>query len=190
MEYALAEHKAYLEAWKNVKRVSKKDGSDFATFGRNFEDARVEQDTWIDCERIKVNAHSGCAWVEDSIDLVRDAEGDISEERVFEYYGKKKYHLTVDETFEAINNRIRYYEVEIENDKIQIAHAESICNLVENTMTALYNEVLREIEDAGYNPTCSIDAPSILYRAEEIVRAITTPYIRTKEEDLEVAYRR
>lgn len=188
----LAEHECKLELWKNVKRLSKKDGTDFAHFGKNFENAKVSTPAYLDFERLKVNGRiiPTSAWTDDEIDLVRDANDSIPDERTFEHYGRKKYHLTVDEAFEAIENRIRYYEVEIQNDKLQLAHAESIFNLTVNTINALYKEALKEIVDAGFEPTCWIDTPSILYQVEEVLKSEMPPHISTKKENLKVKWQR
>ena len=192
LEKHLAEHECKLELWKNVKRLSKKDGTDFAHFGKNFENAKVTLPAYLDFERLKVNGRivPTTAWTEDEIDLVRDADDSIPEERTFEHYGKKKYHLTVDEAFEAIENRIRFYEVEIQNDKLELAHAESIFNLTVNTIKALYDEALKEIVNAGFEPTCWIDTPSILYQVEKILQSEMPPHISTKEENLKVKWQR
>jgi hypothetical protein len=185
LERNLSWHETCLDLWKNVKRLSKKDGTDFANFGKNFENAEVNNEF----DRLEVSGRSKFEWIRDSIDFLLTADDNTPEDRIILSYRTRYYHLTVDEVFTAIENRIRYYEVEIENDKIQLAHAESICNLTENTINALYKQALKELEDAGFTPTSSFDTPSILYEVRKIVERIYAPSIVTKEADLKVKWK-
>ena len=173
LENYLEECETKLELWKNVKRLSKKDGSDFQNFGKNFEGAKVDRSAYSDTEELNVHGRTKSGrWIEDTI-LV---------------FGRNYQHpLTVSGAFEKIELRIKYYEVKIRNCKLQIAHAERIYNLTVNTVKALYDEALKEIQEAGYTPTFEIDTPSIMYQIHHVLEQSFPPHIKCDKD--QVIYR-
>lgn len=176
-----------LELWKNVKRLSKKDGSDFQNFGKNFDGATIDHDAILE-DRLEVRGRTerGIVWVEDHIDLVEDATSDIEAERRYKPYSfskQEKYHLNVDEVFEKIEARIRYFETQKVNYELQMQHAESIYNFTVNTINAMYKEALKELEEAGYQPTYEIDTPSLLYMMKtSLLEKAFPPHIQVSKE--------
>ena len=186
LENNLADNRTKLNLWKNVKRLSKKDGSDYANFGNNFDGAKVE-DYLGSKDALKVFGRSvnGLSWVEDRIELERDATPDIDPERTYRYAtysNAMKYRLTVEETFEKINARIRYFETQVANYKIQLDMSESIYNTVVRTINNLYEGILEDVTKEGYTPTYDIDTPSILYNVMHLFEKAFPPHIKVDKE--------
>lgn len=193
LEANLKDAKTNLALWKNVKRLSKKNGEDFQNFGKNFDGATIDHDAIFE-DRLSVHGRieHGIAWAEDHIDLVREATSDIEADRRYKPYtfsNVEKYHLTVSETFEKIEDRIKYYEVQVYNYELQLMHARSIYDLTVNTVNAMYAEAMKELEEAGYKPTYTIDTPSLLYQMHNLLEHAFPPHMNVKKEEVEAMYR-
>lgn len=192
LEGYLEDAQTKLELWRNVKRLTKKNGEDFARFGANFEGAKVYTESWSDYEEINVSGRTASGkWVEDKISLEPVADANTDPERVTKLhdYSYERYHLTVEETFEKINKRIRYYEVVADNYRLELEYSEELYNLTTKTVEALYNEALKELVDAGYKPTHKIDTPSMLYQMHKMFETSFPPHMSVSEEEVEVSYR-
>lgn len=190
LEANLKDARTKLALWKNVKRLSKKNGEDFQNFGKNFDGATIDPYVGEDTLKVSGRIEHGIAFTEDRIDLIREATNDIEEERRIHYYGDfYKYHLTVSETFEKIEDRIKYYEVQVYNYELQLMHARSIYDLTVNTVNAMYAEALKELEEAGYKPTYTIDTPTLLYQMHNLLEHAFPPHMNVKKEEVEAMYR-
>lgn len=192
LEGYLEEAETKLALWKDVKRLTKKNGEDFARFGANFDGAKVFTESWSDYEEIQVSGRTPSGkWISDKIELEPKADENTDPERVTKlyHYSYERYHLTVDETFEKINKRIRYYEIEADNYRLELMHSEALYNFTVNTIDALYNEALKEIVEAGYKPTYNIDTPSMLYIIKEMLETAFPPHIQVSKDEVEVTYR-
>lgn len=177
----LEEHETKLNLWKSVKRLHKKNGEDFVHFGQNFDGAEVYNAYgWYGDDELKVSGRGTSGnWHSDTIRL------QIKEEN-----GNGYTHLTVTETFDVIETRIRYYEVKVANDKLQLTLAENFYIRTCNAVKELYNGMLEDIKKNGYTPTCKFDTPSIMYKVRELLSATFPTHIETKEEELTAAWKR
>ena len=107
-----------INAWKNVKRVTKKDGGDFANIGKNFLNATVRQRyIWDKTLEISVGYHCGNGWTYDSVEI---KEGD-----------------TVEDVFEKINKRIILFTQYVEEEEKKINNVKNVFNEVDRTMKEL-----------------------------------------------------
>ena len=110
-------YKNAIKAWTNVKRVSKKDGSDFANFGKNFTNATFKQEyPWAKPE-LKVDYKCGYGYAYDSIEV---EEND-----------------TVNDVFRKINDRIRVFSGNIAEAEKKASNTKTVFNEVDKTMVEL-----------------------------------------------------
>ena len=183
IENNLNDARTKLNLWKSVKRLSKKNGEDFANFGKNFDGATIDPYVGEDVLKVYGRIEHGIAWTEDHIELIREATPDIEEERRIHYYGDfYKYHLTVSEAFEKIEARIRYFETQVANYELQLRLSETIYNTVVRRINGMYAELLEEIISEGYEPTYDIDTPSILYNVHDLLEHAFPPHMTVDKE--------
>lgn len=120
-EKHLANRQGYLNAinaWKNVKRVTKKDGGDFANIGKNFLNATVGQgNPWDKTLEISVEYRCGNRYVYDSIEIKNDD--------------------SIEDVFEKINKRIILFTQYVEEEEKKINNAKNVFNEVDRTMKEL-----------------------------------------------------
>lgn len=159
LENRIDEHEALLEAWQNVKRLHKKDGSDFSVLSKNFENAKVEYESYsiYPAKIVKVwNRGKFGKYYDEEINctqLVRYSKREIDPSRVIkETLLEDRYNLTVDEIFEDIATKIEYHKNRIEELQNQIVMAEKYYNLVQNKMQevkAILDEVCADKVDGN-----------------------------------------
>lgn len=126
-----------ISAWEKVERNRKKDGSDFASLGKNFKNATLydSQTSLVPEKAITVHAWSQFSgYVEDDIKnraLVRyEKNRQIPEGRIIkESYLEPYYYKTVDEIFEDISCRIAGLKRQKEEIESDIENAEQVFNL-------------------------------------------------------------
>lgn len=105
-------------AWQNVKRVTKKDGTNFANFSKNFVNAEIKQDYNWCRPSLKVSFCQGNGtWTYDTIEI---EEND-----------------TVDNVFEKINNRVKLFNGYIVENERKARNVEYVFNEVDRTMAEL-----------------------------------------------------
>ena len=127
----LKEHEALLQAWNNVNRLYKKDGSSFSMLSKNFENATIQDESYsiypakvvevfICCEGKYYNEEIKCT------QLVRYSQRKVDESRIIhESFLEDRYNLTVDEIFEEIELKKEYHKKRIEELNKQLEMAES-----------------------------------------------------------------
>ena len=151
LENRIDEHEALLEAWQNVKRLHKKDGSDFSVLSKNFENAKIEDEPYslYPVKIVKVwNCGKSGKYYNEEIkctQIVRYSKREIEPSRIIkETLLEDRYDLTIDEIFEDIATRIEHHKNRIEELQNQIVMAEKYYNLVVEKMQevkAILNEV-------------------------------------------------
>ena len=105
-------------AWQNVRRVTKKDGTNFANFSKNFVNAEIKQDYNWCRPSLKVSFCQGNGtWTYDTIEI---EEND-----------------TVDNVFEKINNRVKLFNGYIVENERKARNVEYVFNEVDRTMVEL-----------------------------------------------------
>lgn len=171
-ENYIKEYEEKIRLWKNVKVVTKKDGTPFRDFNRNFEGADVVRpaysfgdiDLVVTNYQIRINGN----WVEDTIhtrELVRYSDLKPSEDRIInERFLEPYFYLTIPEIMEKIQKTIQTYEKDIEEYKEQIAKLDwmydEVVTRINSTMdyirdnagsgTSLYYELRECIQKVGY----------------------------------------
>lgn len=113
-------YKNAIVAWQNVKRATKKDGSDFSNFKKNFINADIRQNySWCD-PQLKVDYRTGDgSWCYDTIEIEKND--------------------TVDDIFEKIHKRINLFNGYIIEDERKASHAERVFTEVDRNMKELIN---------------------------------------------------
>lgn len=107
-----------IKAWQNVKRVTKKDGGNFANFGKNFVNAEIKQDYYWCRPSLKVDyCQESGRWTYDTIEI---EEND-----------------TVENVFEKINNRVKMFNGCIAENERKARNVEHVFNEVDRTMVEL-----------------------------------------------------
>ena len=154
----LKEHEALLQAWNNVNRLYKKDGSSFSILSKNFENATIQDESYsvYPAKVVKVFiSHEGKYYNEEikCTQLVRYSQRKVDESRIIhESCLEDRYNLTVDEIFEDIATKIEYHKNRIEELQNQIVMAEKYYNLVQNKMQevkAILDEVCADKVDGN-----------------------------------------
>jgi hypothetical protein len=136
----LKEHEALLQAWNNVNRLYKKDGSSFSILSKNFENATIQDESYsiypakvvkvfICCEGKYYNEEINCT------QLVRYSQRKVDESRIIHAsYLEDRYNLTIDEIFEEIELKKEYHKKRIEELNKQLEMAELYYKQVLNKM--------------------------------------------------------
>ena len=113
----IEDYKNAINAWSNVKRATKKDGSDFANFGKNFVNATIRQEySWCN-PTLKVDYRCGNSYTYDTVEI-----------------GKND---TVNDVFVKINNRIKVFDGYIAEAEKKMKNTEHVFNEVDKTMKEL-----------------------------------------------------
>ena len=107
-----------INAWKSVKRVTKKDGGDFANIGKNFSNGKVKQKyPWDNALELSIDYHCDTGWAYDSVEI--------------------KEEDTVEDVFKKINNRIEILTQYVEEDDKKANSVQYVFNEVDKTMKEL-----------------------------------------------------
>ena len=136
----LKEHEALLQAWNNVNRLYKKDGSSFSILSKNFENATIQDESYsvYPAKVVKVFiSHEGKYYNEEikCTQLVRYSQRKVDESRIIhESCLEDRYNLTVDEIFKEIELKKEYHKKRIEELNKQLEMAESYYNQVTGKM--------------------------------------------------------
>lgn len=120
-EKHLTNQQSYLNAinaWKNVKRVTKKDGGNFANIGKNFLNATVRQKyIWDKTLELTVDYRCGNSYTYDSVEIKNDD--------------------SIEDVFEKINKRIILFTQYAEEEEKKINNVKNVYNEVDKTMKEL-----------------------------------------------------
>jgi len=120
-EKHLTNQQSYLNAinaWKNVKRVTKKDGGNFANIGKNFLNATVRQKyIWDKTLELTVDYRCGNSYTYDSVEIKNDD--------------------SIEDIFEKINKRIILFTQYVEEEEKKINSVKNVFDEVDRTMKEL-----------------------------------------------------
>lgn len=105
-------------AWQNVKRATKKDGSDFANFDKNFVNATIRREySWVK-PSLKVDyQQSGGSWTYDTVEI--------------------EDNDSVNDVFVKINERIKLLRGYVADDERKARNAEQVFKEVDRSMVEL-----------------------------------------------------
>ena len=121
-------YKNAIVAWQNVKRATKKDGSDFANFGKNFVNATIRQEySWCN-PTLEVGYRCGNGYY--TYDTVEIEKND-----------------TVNDIFVKINNRIRVFNGYIAEAEKKAKNTERVFTEVDRNM----KELINFCKDSGFS---------------------------------------
>lgn len=113
----IEDYKNAINAWSNVKRATKKDGSDFANFGKNFVNATIRQEySWCN-PTLKVDYKCGNSYTYDTVEIEKND--------------------TVNDVFVKIDNRIKVFDGYIVEAEKKMKNTEHVFTEVDKTMREL-----------------------------------------------------
>lgn len=142
---SISYHEALLIAWQDVKRVSKKNGENFAILSKNFEGCEIKTPYYSSSfsdKKVFVYTRNGSEYIDDYFDAVKLEVVD----------GRKMYvELTADEIADHIADRIRTHSDYIAGLKRQLETANTYFTAVKEHTEALKNILKDERGENGVN---------------------------------------
>ncbi len=144
----LAQNIAALNAWKKVKRLTKKDGTEFKFISKSFENAKIDYD-FSGKPILKVYFHDDYnGYSNDEIRLY-DAYDAYSKTQKYpeNTYIDRVHYLTPLEAMEIVSEKIKYYENIINEKKETLEKLETLYIEYTNKLKVLYNEALEKCGD-------------------------------------------
>ena len=144
----LAQNIAALNAWKSVKHLTKKDGTEFKYISKSFENAKIDYD-FSGKPVLKVFFHDDYNGY--SNDEIRLYDGYNAYSKTQKYpentYINRVHYLTPLEALEVVNEKIKYYENVINEKKEALEKLETLYIEYTNKLKALYNDALEKCGD-------------------------------------------
>lgn len=179
LEKYISEYQVKIELWQRVERITKKDGTDFQNFGKNFTNSRIETGLIHDRDIVVFDhkiINSRMEWIEDKIstdlnveDYVRFFSRQPEEYRIIRERIIKDYlYLTPDETMQMIDRQIAIYQERITEYREQLLNLdkaydevmqktkelfdllENVCNIKGLYKNSLYYALKEKIEKYPY----------------------------------------
>ena len=148
----LAQNIAALEAWKNVKHLTKKDGTEFKFISKSFENAKIDYD-FSGKPVLKVYFHDDYngysndeIWLYDSYKAYSKTQK-YPENTYENTYIDRVHYLTPLEAMEVVNEKIKYYKNVINEKKETLEKLEALYIEYTSKLKALYNEALDKCGD-------------------------------------------
>lgn len=169
----LAECEGALNAWKNVTFPTKKDGSEFAVFSKNINGATINAVSYAmqpgENELTVTFNVPMQGWKQDTIrlyELVKYLKNEKQIAKTANYlpkvtYLEQVYKFDLEDTKEAIKNRINYLESRIQKLKNSIEKAETAYN----AFKAAYASALDELKK-----NCGADDNTLFYAIRDTVK--------------------
>lgn len=137
----LAQNIAALNAWKKVKHLTKKDGTEFKFISKSFENAKIDYD-FSGKPILKVCFHDDYnGYSNDEIWLYK------TQKYPENTYIDRVHYLTPLEAMEVISEKIKYYENIINEKKETLEKLETLYIEYTNKLKVLYNEALEKCGD-------------------------------------------
>ena len=153
LKKSIEEYEAKIAAWENVKRVTKKDGSNFSTLSKNFENAKIEVVSYSirNEKQIRVCGRTKSGnFFEDYFSIVpcvNNVKFEVAPERqIKESFLTPYFYMTVEEIEETIKTRIATYKEYIENYEEQLKIADQFYVLIQNELDKI-SEILNAVSD-------------------------------------------
>lgn len=144
----LAQNIAALNAWKKVKHLTKKDGTEFKFISKSFENAKIDYD-FLGHPVLKVYFHDDYnGYSNDEINLYSSYNAYSKVQKYPENtYIDRVHYLTPIEAMEVVNEKIKYYENVINEKKETLEKLEALYIEYTNKLKALYNDALDKCGD-------------------------------------------
>lgn len=166
-ENYILDYEAKIRLWSNVKRVTKKDGSDFQNFAKNFENAKIERgricsddfEICVSDYSIRIDGKYVC----DSISIkqiVDYSKITPSEDQIIkESFYKPYFYMTPNQTMECIQITIETYKEKIEEYNVQLAKLDALYDYVKSSVDTVMHKIR---EDAGNNTSLYYEMRGLL----------------------------
>lgn len=144
----LAQNIAALNAWKNVKHLTKKDGTEFKLISKSFENAKIDYD-FSGKPVLKVHFKDDYnGYSDDEIWLYASYNAYSKTQKYPEStYINRVHYLTQLEAMEVVSEKIKYYENAINEKKETLEKLETLYIEYTSKLKALYNEALDKCGD-------------------------------------------
>lgn len=144
----LAQNIAALNAWKKVKHLTKKDGTEFKFISKSFENAEIDYD-YSGKPVLKVRFHDDYnGYSNDEIRLYDNYNAHSKDQKYPEStYINRVHYITPLEAMKVVNKHIKYYEMVINEKKEALEKLESLYIEYTNKLKTLYNEMLGKCGD-------------------------------------------
>lgn len=144
----LVQNIAALESWKKVKHLTKKDGTEFKSISKSFENAKIDYDLF-GRPVLKVYFHDDYnGYSNDEINLYSRYNAYSKVQKYPENtYINRVHYLTPLEAMEVVKETIKYYENVINKKKEALEKLEPLYIEYTNKLKALYNEMLGKCGD-------------------------------------------
>lgn len=160
LEKYISEYKAKIELWQHVERITKKDGTDFQNFCKNFSNAKIETGGIHDRDIVVFDhkiINSRMEWIEDKIstdlnveDYVRFFSKQPEESRIIRETIIKDYlYLTPDESMQLINRQIAIYQERITDYQQQLELLDNAYDVIKGETKKLYDTLKAVTGDLG-----------------------------------------
>ena len=138
----LAQNIAALNAWKKVKHLTKKDGTEFKFISKSFENAKIDYD-FSGKPVLKVFFHDDYnGYSNDEIRLYVSYKYSKAKKYPENTYINGVHYLTPIEAMEVVSETVKYYENVIDEEKETLEKLETLYIEYTNKLKALYNEAL------------------------------------------------
>lgn len=174
LEKYVAEYKAKIELWQRVERITKKDGTDFQNFCKNFSGAKIETGGIHDRDIV---VYGYCViekreqWIEDKIatdinleDYIKIFDRKPEEARIIRETLIKDYlYLTPDESMQLINRQIAIYQERITDYQKQLEMLDNAYDVIKAKTKELYDTLKEVSGDLGMYHN------SLYYALKEII---------------------
>lgn len=160
LEKYISEYKAKIELWQHVERITKKDGTGFQNFCKNFSNAKIETGGIHDRDIVVFDhkiINSRMEWIEDKIstdlnveDYVRFFSKQPEESRIIRETIIKDYlYLTPDETMQMIKRQIAIYQERITDYQQQLELLDNAYDVIKGETKKLYDTLKAVTGDLG-----------------------------------------
>ena len=155
LEKYISEYQVKIELWQRVERITKKDGTDFQNFGKNFTNSRIETGLIHDRD-IVVFDHKiiggRMEWIEDKIstdlnveDYIKIFERQPEKDRIISETLIKDYlYLTPEESMQMIERQIAIYQERITDYQKQLKLLDNAYDVVMAKTKELF-DILKEV---------------------------------------------
>ena len=160
LEKYISEYQVKIELWQRVERITKKDGTDFQNFGKNFTNSRIETGLIHDRD-IVVFDHKiiggRMEWIEDKIstdlnveDYIKIFERQPEKDRIISETLIKDYlYLTPEESMQMIERQIAIYQERITDYQKQLKLLDNAYDVVMAKTKELFDTLKEVTGDAG-----------------------------------------
>lgn len=175
LEAGIDYYNARIEAWGKVKRATKKDGTDFAAYGKNFEGAETGKYYGIESAMhpyLTVAFRNGNKYETDHMRVYLDErDSDYQKNPEREAYTGETWtydteRLTPDEAMQAIQNHIAKYTAWKEKDENELKNLDECFEEVESHVQAI-RDMLKRAKGEELSST-------LVYALEDYVKSRMT----------------